>query len=722
MAPGASPLSGRGSTAGRTWQVPKQIKLEVPAGQRIPAVGDRYHGGVVVASFPEIGDPNIIVEVGDDYNAAALDAHVVDHRPIHTDYGPVSVAAPTVLAPAEIAFGEAARRMGITDEVRKRGNWGAGRPVYVGDTGADFRHQAFAAKAGNVTWWAADHSPSHDYVGHGTWCLSVLGGTEPWGVCTDAPVGMFLFLEQPDGRGTEPNIANAFRAAVNARIQSGVDVAVLSLSLGGTHSSVIDAAVQFARDHGVLSVCAAGNEGPFAVSGSPADAPATWLVVGATTLDGEVADFSTGGSNNPLVRVFAPGVDLPGAQAGTLDGVKYDRGTSMATPYVAAAAHLLLCAGLSPDEALAYILSHQEPVSPPAANGHGRLVMQPDFGAADGASVFEPAPPPVLLPPPPIPAAPPVGHSDRVELIIGDDPRDKLTLVVPRGRAVVLVAPDSRPGAAPGMPAYPGQNGHAGAPGAHPLAAGVHKFFYGPHPRQTLVVRVPAMLVSDDTTILWAGGAWQSGGDAGAVPLTLQPQSAQLWYGQQGRLVIMPGYRLFNIQSALEDTILAVQFVHAHCAEWGGSPDKLVLSGHSAGGWSAVVGALRAGVPVKAVIGLSTACLMIDGSWAFTQLGQIIRQPWGNPAHWAEYSAHTHLFDSDQRFPIWLAHALNDMQIPIQMVRSFGTAAQAAQYPVSLTEMPPQFGGPPDGHGVPGDVAGQLIIQRIFQAAWAWGS
>src|SRR4051812_19777227 len=58
------------------------------AGERIPAIGDNFGGGVVVSSFPETGDPNIIVEIPDDVVSirSILRDRILEERDENPDY------------------------------------------------------------------------------------------------------------------------------------------------------------------------------------------------------------------------------------------------------------------------------------------------------------------------------------------------------------------------------------------------------------------------------------------------------------------------------------------------------------------------------------------------------------------------------------------------------------------------------------------------------------
>jgi subtilisin family serine protease len=115
---------------------------------------------------------------------------------------------------------------------------------------------------------------------------------------------------------------------------------VLNLSLGGASSSrVLSDAVRYATTHGVLVVAAAGNES--GAVGYPARI-ASVLGVGAVDSSLARASFSNTGTGLDLV---APGVGIVQQTLGDTPGSFVDAtysGTSMATPFVTAAAALVL--------------------------------------------------------------------------------------------------------------------------------------------------------------------------------------------------------------------------------------------------------------------------------------------------------------------------------------------------------------------------------------------
>ena len=148
--------------------------------------------------------------------------------------------------------------------------------------------------------------------------------------------------------GTDYDIADAIRWAAGGSV-SGVPsitkVDVINMSLGGLGAcnSYVQDAVTFARNQGVVVVAAAGNETVDATTSSPVNCLGV-LGVGASGLAPSLSSYSNFGHN---VALLAPGGDganrimllsNAGTSSPSTPNYSSHAGTSMAAPYVAAAA------------------------------------------------------------------------------------------------------------------------------------------------------------------------------------------------------------------------------------------------------------------------------------------------------------------------------------------------------------------------------------------------
>ncbi|GLS43647.1 alpha/beta hydrolase [Methylobacterium brachythecii] len=134
---------------------------------------------------------------------------------------------------------------------------------------------------------------------------------------------------------------------------------------------------------------------------------------------------------------------------------------------------------------------------------------------------------------------------------------------------------------------------------------------YGEDPRQRLDVFAPVGDVTNaPVLVFFYGGSWKSGSkeDYAFVAQAL---------AAQGFVTVLPDYRLYpqvRFPDFLDDGARAIAWARDHIASYGGDPKKIVLAGHSAGAYNAVMLALdptylrRAGVEprtIRAVAGLS---------------------------------------------------------------------------------------------------------------------
>ncbi|MEY4606383.1 MAG: hypothetical protein RLY45_1143 [Actinomycetota bacterium] len=228
-------------------------------------------------------------------------------------------------------------------------NAGVGVLVYVVDTGLRISHEEFKGRVSTARSYFVpfpdDTSGIGDCSGHGTGVAGVLAGTSA-GVAKGAILAAVKVLDC-GGNGSDATVM-AGLDHVLANRPAGVPV-VVNMSLGGTLSPTLNAAVKAVVDAGITVVVAAGNTfagGQPACNFSPGSTPSV-ITVGATDRTDTEASFSNFG---PCVDVLAPGVGVrmpfPFASAAnqtTSDYAFVNRdGTSIAAPFVSGAAALVL--------------------------------------------------------------------------------------------------------------------------------------------------------------------------------------------------------------------------------------------------------------------------------------------------------------------------------------------------------------------------------------------
>ncbi|MFM6351714.1 MAG: S8 family peptidase, partial [Dolichospermum sp.] len=133
------------------------------------------------------------------------------------------------------------------------------------------------------------------------------------------------------------DLARAIEQAVNAGAHI-INVSAGQLTDNGEAEGWLDRAVQLCKEHNVLIVAAAGNDGCECLH-VPASLP-TVLAVGAMNDQGKPIDFSNWGESYQNQGILAPGENILGAKPG--GGTQKLSGTSFATPIVSGVAALLL--------------------------------------------------------------------------------------------------------------------------------------------------------------------------------------------------------------------------------------------------------------------------------------------------------------------------------------------------------------------------------------------
>jgi subtilisin family serine protease len=267
--------------------------------------------------------------------------------------------------------------------------------VAVVDTGVDAAHEDLAGVV-LPGWDAIAGAPGADtdVYGHGTHVagtIAALAGNGLGGSGAAAGVRILpVRVLDDEGQGWSSTIADGIRWAADH------GASVINLSLGGTTpSAVYDAAVDYAVNvRGAVVVASAGNDYQ---SGNPTEYPAAVagaIAVGASTASGNRASFS---STGPWLALSAPGTSIlapcpagDGICDGSVSGYARLSGTSMAAPFVSAAAALVRAArpDASPALVRAWLTSTATDAGAPGRDdefGAGILDPSRAMDAASGA-------------------------------------------------------------------------------------------------------------------------------------------------------------------------------------------------------------------------------------------------------------------------------------------------------------------------------------------------
>lgn len=227
---------------------------------------------------------------------------------------------------------------------------GAGVRAYIVDTGVLSSHAEFIGRMASGYNAVKGKPTTEDCNGHGTHVAGTVAGTT-YGVAKQATVVPVRVLNCA-GSGTISGVIAGLDWVARDHVSGP---AVANLSLGGSASATLDAAVRGVVNDGVTVAVAAGNSDADACLSSPSRV-AQALTVGATTSTDARASYSNFGT---CLDLFAPGSSITSAWSTSTTATRTISGTSMASPHVAGVAAVLLSRSpaLTPDEVASAITS-----------------------------------------------------------------------------------------------------------------------------------------------------------------------------------------------------------------------------------------------------------------------------------------------------------------------------------------------------------------------------
>jgi acetyl esterase/lipase len=215
---------------------------------------------------------------------------------------------------------------------------------------------------------------------------------------------------------------------------------------------------------------------------------------------------------------------------------------------------------------------------------------------------------------------------------------------------------------------------------------------YGPDPQQRLDAYVPESAAAPQgaapprpVVIFWHGGRWREGDKA-----DYRFVGAAL--AESGYVTLVANYRHYpqvKMPGFMRDAALATLWAAAHANEYGGTPQRLYLMGHSAGAHLAALVTLdpryfaaagQSAPHIAGVIGLS-------GPYDFLPLLEPDVQDMFGPPPLYPQSQPINFVRADAP-PMLLVHGLNDETVKPKNSRNLAAALQAMGVPVTLKLYP----------------------------------
>jgi len=284
--------------------------------------------------------------------------------------------------------------------------------VAVIDTGIDAAHVDLdGGKVLAFKDFVNNRTAAYDDEGHGSHVAGIIAGsgdgnTSYQGVAPGAALVGIKVLDA-NGSGTMSNVDAGINWAIANKDVYGIKILNLSLGTSGSSNGQdsTSIAINNAAAAGLVPIIAAGNAGPRkSTIGSPG-AAADAITVGAFADVGEkgfnVTSFSSRGptaDGRIKPDIMAPGSNIMSVNANTGNGYISLSGTSMATPYTAGVAALMLDANYALSSAqikniFATTAQDFGPAGQDIDYGHGRLQAYEAIKAAGSLTGTGPAVP-----------------------------------------------------------------------------------------------------------------------------------------------------------------------------------------------------------------------------------------------------------------------------------------------------------------------------------------
>ena len=242
-----------------------------------------------------------------------------------------------------------------------------------------------------------------DPNGHGTHVAGVIAADGAiTGVAPGASILAYKTLGS-DGQGMMSDVILAIDRAMDPNMDGDTSdrADIISMSLGGQGNpdDPVCIAVRNAVEAGIVTVIAAGNEGPSMGSVASPGLALEAITVGAVNDDGVLASFSSRGMMPDMTikpEISAPGVSIYSTVPfsgvlGSPTGYLSASGTSMATPHVSGGAALLmqLHPDWTPEQVKSALITSANRIDESVWNAGAGVMWLP--GAADTTLFVDPA-------------------------------------------------------------------------------------------------------------------------------------------------------------------------------------------------------------------------------------------------------------------------------------------------------------------------------------------